>query len=287
MTWVLTRKLLRDVAVGLVLVCVLLFAFQCLWAKVAERIGELLVELTRAVPFVEVARQLFAGPGRILQTLMGGESIDLLSAPDRVSISYVHPVTVTILCIWAVGRSSGAVAGEIDRGTMELLLAQPVARWQLILAHLWVDLLTLPVVCLSVWAGTWVGARLIAPGPRVDPYRFAAALPSVGLLVFAVSGYTLWFSSLGRFRWRVLGAAVLLTLVQFLLNVIGQMWEPTAALRPGTVFYYYQPQPMILSANWYDQGEIWTRLRVLLAVGVVGYLLALWTFSRRDLPAPL
>jgi ABC-2 type transport system permease protein len=148
-------------------------------------------------------------------------------------------------------------------------------------------------VCLSVWAGTCVGAWLIAPplpgarGPAVEPLRFAPALLGVALLVFAVSGYTIGLSSLGRFRWRVLGAAVLLTLVQFLLNVIGQMWEPASFLRPLTVFYWYQPQPMILDPGWYEQLAVWDRLGVLLAVGAVGYLLALWAFSRRDVPAPL
>jgi ABC-2 type transport system permease protein len=287
MTWVLTRKLLRDVLVGLVVVCALLFAFQCLWAKVAERIGQLLVELTRAVPFVEVARQLFSGPGQIIQTLMGGETIDLMRAPDRVSISYVHPLTVTILCVWAVGRSSGAIAGEIDRGTMELLLAQPVPRWRLVLAHFGVDAVTIPVVALSIWAGTWVGIEFIAPGAGLHPSHFLPALLGVGLLLFAVSGYSLLLSALGRYRWRVLGAAVLLTLLQFLLNVIGQIWEPSAFLRPATVFYYYQPQPMILAADWYEQAAVWARLGVLLAVGAASYLLALAAFMWRDLPAPL
>ena len=47
---------------------------------------------------------------------------------DMLSIGYVHPLMQTIFCIWAVGRASGAIAGEMDRGTMELLLAQPLAR---------------------------------------------------------------------------------------------------------------------------------------------------------------
>ena len=139
MTWVLMRKLLRDVVLGLVLVCLLLFAFQCLWAKVAERIGQLLAEFTSQVSFRFIVEHIFSGPGRIMQALMGGESIDIQNALDRLSISYVHPLTQTLLCVWAVGRSSGAVAGELDRGTMELLLAQPVPRRNLILAHLGVD----------------------------------------------------------------------------------------------------------------------------------------------------
>jgi ABC-2 type transport system permease protein len=287
MTWVLARKLLRDVAVGLAVVVLLLFAFQCLWAKVAERIGELLVELTRAVPFVEVARQLFSGPGKIIQPLMGGETIDLMRAADRVSISYVHPLTVTILCVWAVGRASGAIAGEIDRGTMELLLAQPVPRRRLILAHLVVDWLCIPALCLGLWAGTWVGIRFIAPRPELEPTAFLPALLNMAGLLFAVSGYSLLLSACGRFRWRVLGLAVLLTLLQFLLNVIGQLWEPAAFLRPFTVFYYYQPQPMILSPAWYEQTAIWARLGALCGVGALGYLLAWWVFCRRDLAAPL
>jgi ABC-2 type transport system permease protein len=295
MTGILVRKLLRDVAVGLALVCLLLFAFQCLWAKVADRIGQVIADfIGRAgVPWEFIQDTIFSGPGKIMQALMGGETINLQAAVDRLSISYIHPLTQTILCVWAIGRTSGAIAGEIDRGTMELLLAQPISRPRLIRAHLCVDLLTIPVLCLSMWAGTWTGAALTgllspsASGPALDPLRFLPGLLNAAVLVFAVSGYTLWFSSLGRFRWRVMGIAVLLTLLQFLINVIGQLWDTAAFLRPCTVFYHYQPQPMILAADWYEQAVVWRQLGVLLAVGAAGYLLALWTFVRRDLPAPL
>jgi ABC-2 type transport system permease protein len=115
--------------------------------------------------------------------------------------------------------------------------------------------------------------------------------------MFAVSGYTMWISAAGRFRWRTLGIAVLLTLVQFLINVIGQLWDAAAPLRPFTVFFYYQPQSIILSGRWTtDVGQVWNSgqpllalnvVAVLVSVGLVGYAMALWTFARRDLPAPL
>ena len=63
--------------------------------------------------------------------------------------------------------------------------------------------------------------------------------------------------------------------------------DVAAPLRPFTVFYYYQPQEMILRADWYADVRVWLRLGVLAAVGAVGYLLALRIFCRRDLPAPL
>jgi ABC-2 type transport system permease protein len=107
----------------------------------------------------------------------------------------------------------------------------------------------------------------------------------------------MWLSAAGRFRGKVLGIAVLITLLQFLVNVIGQLWSPVAWLRPVTVFFYYQPQQIMLQHNWtIDLGQAWNDgkplyglnvVAVLVIVGAVGYAGALRTFSGRDLPAPL
>jgi ABC-2 type transport system permease protein len=330
MTWILVRKLLRDVVKPLILVALLLGLYQMLWVKITSRI------LGEMAPFFDqlaglggmsqhdLEQQVFKGPGQIVRSLIGGERINLDHAMDMLSIGYVHPVMELMFCVWAIGRGASAVAGEIDRGTMELLLAQPLARFKLILAHFIVDLLTIPLLCLSLWAGTCLGWLLIGPitpeaprlklpdatytvelgplkysvkGPMEVPHeteeqqqarlhvsllKFLPALPLMGGLIFAVSGYTIWLSALGRFRMRVLMTAIGVTVVQFLINLLGQMWDVVAPLRPLTVFYYYQPQQVILG-----QGGWVPMLTVLLAVGLAGYGLALWTFTRRDLPAPL
>lgn len=318
----LIAKLFRDVRLPLCGVLLLLAGFECLWVKITQRIaGELLpllIGLASAWPVSrsQLENTIFEGPGKIVRTLMGGEHINLERAMDVLSVGYVHPLVITILCIWAIGRSSGAIAGEIDRGTIELLLAQPIRRSRLVLAHFWVDLMTIPLLCLSLWAGTYLGVWLVGPiepsgeelkrlafvhvnrdALRLDAAAFGPGLWNVGALVFAVSGYTLWLSAAGRFRYRVMGAAVFITLLQFLINVVGQLWDAVGVLRPFTVFYYYQPQQIILSHRWsVDLGQVWNSghplcslnvLAVLLALGIVGYALALWTFTRRDLPAPL
>lgn len=320
----LVRKLLRDVRLSLLTVGALLLLFQALWAKITARIvGEIapyLGALTggKSDSVKNFAAVLFAGPGKVIQNLIGGETIELDRAMHVLSIGYVHPLMQTVFCIWAVGRAAGAVAGEIDRGTMELLLAQPLARSRLILAHFCVDLLTIPVLCLSLWAGNWLGYWLVGPiqvqmpdlhdlpitlpppDParlRTDPMAFGPALVEVAALIFAVSGFTMWLSARGRFRWRVLGVAVFIFLVQFLINLLGQMWEEMFGwARPLTVFYYYQPQQVILGRVWTVDLRVWNDGRplvhvpaaaVLFAVGLAGYALALRTFTRRDVPAPL
>jgi ABC-2 type transport system permease protein len=316
---ILIRKLLRDIWLPLLVVAVLLCAFECLWARVTQRISrDLLPQLSEYIlnrpqqfgtiqirPGAlikkeeaqkiarDVQKMVFQGPGKIVQSLIGGESLDLMRAQDTLSIGFVHPLVQVILCIWAIGRAAGAITGEIDRGTMELLLAQPVSRRDLVLAHLGIDALTIPVLCLSLWGGVWLGTWLAGLHGQtdetmsIDPLAFGPALLSVGALVFAASGCTMFFSSLGRFRGRVLGAAVLFFLIQFLVNLIGQIWDEVQFLRPCTVFYYYQPQFIILHPDWASTGQVWLCLAVLLALGATGYALALVCFCRRDVPAPL
>ncbi len=351
MTTALVAKLLRDLRWSLLAVMLLLGAFQVLWARITERIlGKISPFFTALANLGGLRREdlealIFEGPGKIMRTIIGGEMVSLDRAMDMLSIGYVHPLMQTLFCIWAVGRAAGAIAGEIDRGTMELLLSQPLPRWRLVLAHFLVDAITIPLLCLSLWAGNWLGAWAISPirveepslaparpraayllevGPfkvrladptqmgarplteadlqrmrerlAVRPLAFGKALWLVGGLIFGVGGCTMWLSALGRFRVRVLGVAVLLVLLQFLVNVLGQMWDEGAWMRPLTIFYYYQPQQVILTGDWCVNFREWNggsplfRLPmpvVLYGAGAVGYLLALWTLNRRDLPAPL
>ena len=308
----LVAKLLRDIWLPLLLMCLLVAGYQCLWAKITERIiGQLLPMLMSVVQVgitpQDIIREIFSGPGKLIESLLGGENIDITRPRDALTIGYVHPVTQAILCIWAVGRAAGAIAGEIDRGTMELLLAQPVPRYRLILAHLYVDLITIPILCLSLWAGNWLGRWAVGvhengpDSPLISPMIFLPALANVAALLFALSGFTIWLSSRGRFRGRVLGSAVFTVLLQFLINLVGQLWDDVKWMRPFTVFFYYQPQQIMLRNNWSATLHIqWHKTKglldwnysanvliVLVSVGVVGYLLSLRKFCTRDLPAPL
>ena len=322
MTFVLYRKLLRDVRLPLVAVSLLLFGFAGLWVKVTVQVT------TQIAPLLGLAGQLqgfgsdfflnlfFRGPGKLIQTFLGGEEARFTNPEDTLALVTTHPLVQAIVCIWAIGRAAGAIAGEIDRGTMELLLAQPIARRKVILAHLLVDVTVIPVLCLALFAGLHFGVWL-AGSFTVDPGVYQAlhvkppnplpsytvnanvilpGLANTAALLFAVSGYTMWLSSAGRSRTKVLGLAILVTLVQFLVNVIGQLWDGLAFLRPFTVFYYYQPQAINLRGAWtVDPGPAWfgrplVELNVVLVlglVGAVGYAMALRTFARRDVPAPL
>lgn len=327
MTFILIRKLLRDVRPALIVVCVVLFVFAAFWVKIAQRVTSEIAPVFDTVALMVGEKNLFKdmlfkGPGKVSQAALGWGDLNFDRPNDFLAMGMLHPIVLTLCVIWAVGRSAGAVAGEIDRGTMELLMSQPVPRNRLILAHFLVDLLVLPAICLAFFAGTQFGLAVVgdfvpdysslknlkAPGGKQIPIPIPAnpeplsvsglgelpGLSNTAALMFAVSGITIAISAAGRSRWKVTGYAVLILVVMFVANTIGQLWEPAAWVRPLTLFFYYQPQKVMLDGDWLvDLGKAWSGAPmipgagVLLAVGVVGYLLALRTFTRRDLPAPL
>lgn len=315
MTLILVRKLLRDVWPALAVVCVLLFAFAGLWVKITQRVT---AEIT---PFFDIVAAraglqskafeevVFRGPGKVSQAVLGGADLKFQEPTDFLAVGLLHPVVLILSCVWAVGRAAGAVAGEIDRGTMELLLSQPVPRNRLVLAHLLVDGVVIPALCLSFFAGTQFGLWAVGPFAvdytavqKVLPFITVPAAPKVldvsgraefpalantAALMFALSGITMAVSSLGRSRWKAIGVGVLAAVVMFIINVLGQLWDDAAFLRPLSVFYYYQPQKIMLYNEWtVDRGPV-PVLGVLFGVGAAGYAVALRVFTRRDIPAPL
>ena len=109
---------------------------------------------------------------------------------------------------------------------------------------------------------------------HVDPAAFGPSLWAVGGLLFAISGYTMALSACGRYRWRVLGLAVFVTLVQFL----DQRGRPDC----GTCWRRSALDDLLLlpaagRSSWASRGPApgAAGLAVLYGVGAAGYAVAL------------
>ncbi len=162
-------RIFRDLRWPLFATGLLAFVFGLIWALIAKRM------LGQIAPFFEALGQmgglsnkdmegaLFEGPGQLLRTLLGGERIDLNQAMDFLSVCLVHPTMITILPLWAISRSTQAIAGEIDRGTMELLLAQPVSRVGVWLGHAIAESVAMLILATLAVSGLTIGAWIISP----------------------------------------------------------------------------------------------------------------------------
>jgi ABC-2 type transport system permease protein len=81
----------------------------------------------------------------------------LLSYTGRIGMGYNEPIVVFGISIFAIARGSDVVSGDLERGTLEMLLAQPVSRLQVLSTQAAVTIAGIAVLCVCTWLGTLVG----------------------------------------------------------------------------------------------------------------------------------
>ena len=48
--------------------------------------------------------------------------------PGSIAVGYIHPIAIALLSVFAIVFPLSAVAGERQRGTLEVVLARPISR---------------------------------------------------------------------------------------------------------------------------------------------------------------
>ena len=212
----------------------------------------------------------------------------LLSYSGRVALAYDEPIVVFGVSIFAIARGSDAVSGELNRGTMELLLAQPVSRLQVLYSQACVTVVCLAILCTATWCGTWTGIQTNSvtervPPPklkvpalgfeiplsfgerekievpmreRVDPKNFIPGAVNLFSLGFALAGLSTLASSLDRYRWRTIGIVSACYVVMLICKILGLAIPGLSWLKQLSLFTAYEPQKFIaIAVN--DPAQTW------------------------------
>jgi ABC-2 type transport system permease protein len=205
----------------------------------------------------------------------------LLSYTGRIAVTFDEPIVVLTVSIFAIARGSDCISGELGRGTMEMLLAQPVTRLQVLLNQAVVTISGLAGLSLAVWLGLLGGiysfeVREEAPrrlftvpilGPvndpfakpevvrrplrdKVSPEHFLPGSASLFSLGVCLAGISTLASSWDRYRWRTIGLVIGFYILQTMCKVMGMAVPNWRWLKNLTLLTAYEPQRFIsLAAN--------------------------------------
>jgi ABC-2 type transport system permease protein len=228
-----------------------------------------------------------------------GVPFNQVATPEgRAALVFVHPLVVFSAAIWAVARGSDCVSGEIGRGTMEMLLAQPVRRTTVFTTQAFVTTAGSALLAFAVWCGTALGLHA---GQLYE--HLSAALyipPTINLfaLMVCVGGMSALVSSCDSLRWRTIGLMASWYVFSTVLVVIGQVADRLEWLSSASFLSAYKPQSMVVFPD-----EAWSLLAhqngaisgvglgghvvVLFALGIACYVAGAVIFNRREIPAPL
>jgi len=163
----------------------------------------------------------------------------------RTAASVINLVLL-IVPLMALTAGAGAIAGERERGTLETLLAQPVARWEVLLGK-WLGLALALAAALALGFGA-TALLLSVRGASAGFWRYGLIFGFSVALAWAMLSVGLLISTLTRSSPLALGVAIFawLTLVFFgdlglmsgavALQLTAQELLATALVNPLQVF---------------------------------------------------
>jgi len=130
-----------------------------------------------------------------------------------ISVISLASLSVYLIPLIALMLSYDALVGEFERGTMMLLLAYPVTRWQIIVGKFLGHLMILLIAIVVGYGGTVVALTLITDSGTEGWQAYATMMASTLVLgaVFIALGYLI--SVIVRERATAAGAAIGLWLV--------------------------------------------------------------------------
>ncbi|MDQ3880532.1 MAG: ABC transporter permease [Chloroflexota bacterium] len=205
---------------------------------------------------------------------------DLFSLPGAVALGMVHPIFLALVGIFAVGLSATAVAGERQRGTLEVLLARPVSRRgvYVTLAAAIAVLIAIPIAAAVI--GLIVGASLNGVADELDMARLPLVWLNAFLLWAAFASFGLAASVTFSRSGPALGLTLGYLLVMYFIEILGSLWEDAKPYQDYSIFHHFQPKEILTG------GADWLDFALLAALVVLPALYALVVFPRRDIPAP-
>jgi ABC-2 type transport system permease protein len=214
----------------------------------------------------------------IMQAMLGTEIRDRIGPELFQSMAWVHPVVLSLVWAHALVCCTRVPAGEVDRGTADVLLGLPVSRWELFLSETFVWLTCGAVVLAAGLAGNVLGSLPLPSGDRPPFARLALVLLNLFFLYGAVGGLAWLVSSLSNRRGRAMTVVFLILLALFLLNYLAQFWSPLES------FVFLGPLHYLRPVNILATGACPCRdLAVLAGAGGALWLLGGVIFARRDL----
>jgi ABC-2 type transport system permease protein len=214
----------------------------------------------------------------IIQAMIGADIGQTIGPEVFLAIAWVHPVVLSLVWAHAVVTATRVPAGEVDRGTIDVLLGLPVSRWGVYASEtvVWAGSGTL--ILLAAVAGNALGSSRVTQAAHPDFGRVAIVVVNLWVMYLTVGSGASLLSALSSRRGKAMTASFVIVLGSFLVNYLAQLWEPAKRLAFLSVLEYHRPVNVLRDGGWPLRD-----MAVLGAVAAVLWIAGGLVFARRDL----
>ena len=205
---------------------------------------------------------------------------DLFTLPGSVAFGLIHPIAIILTSVFSVGYSATAVAGERQRGTLEVALSRPISRRAFYLTLLVANFCFLAINIGSLLTGSVAGSAFAGVIGELQlrnvPLLWLHALLLFGSFAAVGLAASVSFDRLPP----ALGVTLGFVILMYFLDVLGSLWPDARFLQPYSLFHYLEAIAVLTGT--------FGSLNAAILVGVIAAAMgwALYVFPRRDLGAP-
>lgn len=208
---------------------------------------------------------------------MGISGMNTLEGYASSTIVQFIPI---LLSIYALINGTATLAGEEDNGTLELMVALPLARWQIVTVK--AIAMVIATLIIALLAALGAVAVFMAIKGQVETTMTAMdlfwAVMSGWPLALALMMISFFLGAYLPSRRLASVAATLVFIASYFGNSVANLTEQLEPLRPIFLFSYLNVSPQV-----FTEGVNWGDVAALLGVAVVFFILALLSFQRRNI----
>ena len=177
------------------------------------------------------------------------------------------------LAFFPILALANAIAGSEERGTIDVLLGNPLPRWQLVVGSFLATALSLLGICAIVGLLTWGTAALV--DVDLSWREVTNGVLNLWPITVAFGSLALLCSSLFHRRALAISIPAFLLFGMYLVDTIGRASEDLEDWRPFSAFYYY--------GSAIEHGIDWAHFGSITLIALALTLLAALAFRRRDI----
>ncbi len=264
----LLRKAIRETWLTTVLFCLAWALVMAQLTYILPQIQDGMEGVFGSLPFVRT----------IVTALMGTELGETITAQMMQAMLWVHPVVLALMWAYETVVCTRFPAGEIERGTIDVLLGWPVSRRAVFWSESIIWLAGGLLLFLSGLTGHMLVVSLVLPADaRPDLLKSWWVMVNLLGVYAAVGGFAFLVSALNDRRGVAMATVFGVIVFSYLLNFLAQFWSPARSLAFLSILHYYQPARIfqdgvnaqhllvlggLATTAWVSAGEIMARREI-------------------------
>jgi ABC-2 type transport system permease protein len=180
-----------------------------------------------------------------------------------------------LFLIFSIIKGGDSIVGEKERGTLDLVLANPLSRRRIVTEKYAAIGVSLLVLAAFFWTGMAAGSLIF--NIKINLLNLGAAIISCFFLSLFFSAFTQFLGCLSLKKKMSYGIVSGFAIITYLVNAYAPMVSSLRPYRIFSPFYYYNgASPIINGLNIFHS-------MILLGLSLIFFLLSIFIFEKKNI----